>query len=192
MVRAFTEEDFKEFSVPARLRNRYAVSNFGRLVSFTDTILEGNLLQGGQIAGYKVFRYKVKENDKLVNKNIFVHRLVAELFLERPDEEYTQVIHIDFNHGNNHIHNLRWATRAQSVAHQKNSPLVQEARLKLIEFNKQRDGQKLTSTQVIYIKKRLADPTCKTRMKMLAKQFGISEMQLYRIKRGENWGHLHV
>jgi len=25
-------------------------------------------------------------------------------------------------------------------------------------------------------------------MKMIAKQFGISEMQLYRIKTGENWG----
>jgi len=28
----------------------------------------------------------------------------------------------------------------------------------------------------------------KTRMKMIAKQFKISEMQLYRIKVGENWG----
>jgi hypothetical protein len=25
-------------------------------------------------------------------------------------------------------------------------------------------------------------------MKMIAKQFGVSEMQLYRIKSGENWG----
>lgn len=192
MIKAFIEEEFKEFVVPPSLRNRYAVSNFGRLVSFTHHILEGNLIKGGQIAGYKVFRFKVKENDKLVNKNIFVHRLVAEYFLACPDDSYTEVIHLDFNHGNNHIKNLQWATRAQSVAHQKNSPLVKEARLKLIECNKQRDGKKLTSTQVLYIKKRLADPTCKTRMKMLAKQFGISEMQLYRIKRGENWGHLHV
>jgi DNA-binding Xre family transcriptional regulator len=29
-------------------------------------------------------------------------------------------------------------------------------------------------------------------MKMLAKQFGISEMQVSRIKRGENWGHIKV
>jgi hypothetical protein len=26
----------------------------------------------------------------------------------------------------------------------------------------------------------------------LAKKFGVSEMTLYRIKRGENWGHIKV
>jgi len=42
------------------------------------------------------------------------------------------------------------------------------------------------------IKKKLLDPNRKTRMKMLAHQFRISEMQLYRIKSGENWGHVMV
>jgi len=27
-------------------------------------------------------------------------------------------------------------------------------------------------------------------LKMIAKQFGISTMQLHRIKTGENWGHV--
>ena len=27
---------------------------------------------------------------------------------------------------------------------------------------------------------------------MIAKQFGISEMQLYRIKSGENWGNVKI
>jgi hypothetical protein len=27
-------------------------------------------------------------------------------------------------------------------------------------------------------------------MKQIAEHFGISEMQLYRIKSGENWGHV--
>jgi hypothetical protein len=42
------------------------------------------------------------------------------------------------------------------------------------------------------IKRKLSDPKRKTRMKMIAKQFGISEMQLYRIKTGENWGHVTI
>ena len=29
-------------------------------------------------------------------------------------------------------------------------------------------------------------------MRIIAKQFGISEMQLYRIKSGENWGHVKI
>ena len=30
----------------------------------------------------------------------------------------------------------------------------------------------------------------KTRLKIIAKRFGVSEMQLHRIKTGENWGHV--
>jgi uncharacterized protein YjcR len=42
------------------------------------------------------------------------------------------------------------------------------------------------------IKKLLAKPEQKTRLKMIAKQFGVSEMQIRRIKSGENWGHINV
>jgi hypothetical protein len=51
-------------------------------------------------------------------------------------------------------------------------------------------GQKLTTDRVKMIKRKLA--AGKTRMKILAKQFGISEMQLYRIKSGANWGHVTI
>jgi hypothetical protein len=63
---------------------------------------------------------------------------------------------------------------------------------KLIEYNIKADGPKLTETKVMRLKKILLDPNRKTRMKILAKQFGVSEMQLYRIKSGENWGHIKV
>jgi DNA invertase Pin-like site-specific DNA recombinase len=62
----------------------------------------------------------------------------------------------------------------------------------LTEFNLKSDGRKLTSTKVIHLKKLLSNPDQKNRIKMLAKQFGISEMQVYRIKRGENWSHIKV
>jgi len=42
------------------------------------------------------------------------------------------------------------------------------------------------------LKKILLDPTRKTRMKILARQFGVSEMTLYRIKSGKNWGHIKI
>ena len=41
-------------------------------------------------------------------------------------------------------------------------------------------------------RKKLLDPNRRTRLKVLAKQFGVSEMQLHRIKTGENWGDLQV
>lgn len=42
------------------------------------------------------------------------------------------------------------------------------------------------------IKKMLARPEQKTRLKMIAKQFGVSEMQIRRIASGENWGHVKI
>jgi predicted DNA binding protein len=51
---------------------------------------------------------------------------------------------------------------------------------------------KLTYAQAVILKKKLLDPNRKTRIKVLAKQFGVSEMQLYRIKSGENWGDIKV
>ena len=32
----------------------------------------------------------------------------------------------------------------------------------------------------------------KTRLVMIAKQFNITTQQLYRIRTGENWGHIQV
>jgi hypothetical protein len=42
------------------------------------------------------------------------------------------------------------------------------------------------------LKRKIFDPKRKSRLKIIAKQFGISEMQLYRIKSGENWGHVKI
>ena len=36
------------------------------------------------------------------------------------------------------------------------------------------------------------DPKRKLTHKQLAEKFGVSEMQLHRIKSGENWGHINV
>ena len=67
-----------------------------------------------------------------------------------------------------------------------------QARKNLLEHNIKSDGRKLTVTKVMRIKKMLQNPNRKTRIKMIAKQFGVSEMQIFRIKSGENWGHIVV
>ena len=72
------------------------------------------------------------------------------------------------------------------------SPYVIQARKNLLEHNIKSDGRKLTVVKVMLIKKLLAKPDRKTRLKMIAKQFGVSEMQISRIKSGENWGHIKI
>jgi len=53
-------------------------------------------------------------------------------------------------------------------------------------------GHKQNATQVKRLKQKIFDPSRKTRYRILAKQFNISEIQLYRIKSGENWGHVII
>ena len=51
-------------------------------------------------------------------------------------------------------------------------------------------GHKLTVADVKDIKRKIKSG--KILMKLIAKQHKISEMQLYRIKRGENWGEVKI
>jgi len=104
---------------------------------------------------------------------------VAQHFLEQGDGVY--VIHLNYDKKNNKVENLKWATKKEKENHQFTNP-------EYLNRPKKRTYSKLTEAKVRLIKRKIHDPNRRTRMKMIAKQFGISEMQLYRIKSGENWG----
>ncbi len=193
MIRLYPNEEFREIETKVPMKYRYAVSNRGRLISFTHEFRDGNLLGGSMSDGYKVFRYRRKnEEGKNIYTTHFVYKMVAEFFIPRTSEDQNYVIHLDYVRDNDAVENLRWVTYEEAIAHRKKSPHVIESKRKLIEHNIKSDGRKLTSTSVIRLKKMLNDPNRKTRIKIIAKQFGISEMQVHRIKRGENWGHIKV
>ena len=191
-MKLYHDEVAREFEVDSRLTFRYAITNYGRLISFSDDIMSGRMLKGGRVEGYNVLNYRIRENGKLLNKHIYLRKIVAQLFVPNDDITKEHVIQLDYNKSNDYYKNLKWATRQEMLDHQKKNPCVIEGRKKVVEHNIKSDGRKLRVNEVIFIKKRLADPNRTIRMKMLAKQFNISEMQLYRIKRGENWGHIKV
>lgn len=196
MVKSFWDEVWKEIDLGGdKLRYNYAVSNYGRIVSFTSNLEDGRLLKGSLVDGYPVFRYKQfyksEAGTKIKNKQIFIHKLVAEYFGKRASEQEQYVIHLDYNKLNNHIDNLKWTGKREMELHQQKNPNVLKAREKRKDI-KPYKGHKLNATQVKRLKKKIFDPNRKTRLKIIAKQFGISEMQLYRIKSGENWSHVTV
>ena len=188
MIKSYWNEEWKELNFKeGALKKRYAISNYGRIVSFTDIIKEGSLIKGGVLRGYPTLPLRPFGK----SKTYYVHKLVAELFLKKESDTKKYVIHVDYNKGNNYVSNLKWADKEEMFAHQQNNPLVLESREKQ-KGRRTIQGHKLNATQVMRLKKKINDPKRKTRLKMLAKQFGISEMQLYRIKSGENWAHVEV
>lgn len=192
MIRFYANEVFREIETDVPLKYRYAVSNQGRLISFSEEFKDGNLLKGSISDGYKTFRYRKRVDGKPITKTLFIYKLVAEFFIPKESEDQQHVVHLDYVRDNDTIKNLKWATYEQALLHRSKSPHVINSKKKLIEHNIKADGRKLTSTNVIHLKKLLKNPNNKTRIKMLAKQFGISEMQVHRIKRGENWSHIQV
>lgn len=192
MLRFYPNEVFREIEKDVPLKFRYAVSNRGRLINFTSDFRDGNVLKGSMSDGYKTFRYQRSENGKPIRKTFFIYKLVAELFIPKTSEEQLYVLHLDYVRDNDSVSNLKWATYEEMMEHRKRSPHVIKAMQKLLEFNLKADGRKLTVTKVIHLKKLLNKPNQNTRIKMLAKHFGISEMQVSRIKRGENWSHIKV
>lgn len=53
-----------------------------------------------------------------------VHRLVAEAFIDNPDD-LPEVNHIDENPSNNHVENLEWCTRQYNIEYSKARPILQ-------------------------------------------------------------------
>jgi len=191
-VRIYPGEEFKEISVDYSLKLRYAVSNYGRMVSFSDEIKNGILLKGTTSEGYKVFRFKIYRDKKMLNSHLFIYKLVAQYFIPKTSEDQVHVIHIDHQRSNDDFRNLKWVTDAERFDHSQKSPHVIQARKNRIQPATAINGHKLTVTRVMLIKKLLANPKQTTRLKMIAKQFGVSEMQIRRIKSGENWGYIKV
>ncbi len=188
MIKSYWNEEWKELKFEeGSLRKKYAISNYGRIVSYVDTMERGSIVRGGTLRGNKTMPVRPFG----MSKTFYVHKLVAEYFLEKESDDQKYVIHIDFNKQNNFINNLKWTDKDEMFAHQQKNPAVLEAREKQ-KGRKTVQGQKLNATQVLRLKKKILDPNRKTRLKLIAKQFGISEMQLYRIKSGENWGHVKV
>jgi HNH endonuclease len=156
--------------------HKYAVTNYGRVVRFGKTPDDGVLIKHYLATSNNYPSVFIQNNDK--RTNALIHRLVAECFLPKPRKDQIFVIHKDRDNNNNHPSNLKWVTKAEHLQH--------AMRGDSWNSDAKRRQYKLTEDRVRLIRRKIEEG--KTRMKMIAKQFGVTDMQLYRIKSGENWG----
>ena len=90
------------------------VSNFGRIKRFDWE--DRSISDNG--AGYKKAAiHNLSKDKKFKMKNLYLHRIVAELFLPKPLEHQTQVNHIDGNKENNCVSNLEWICPKENIKH---------------------------------------------------------------------------
>ena len=99
----------------------YQVSNLGRVRSLNRIITNKNKkyeIKGKIISnstsklGYK----KVTLQSNGERKTFQVHRLVAQTFINNPNDK-PQVNHIDGDKANNQVHNLEWVTSSENITH---------------------------------------------------------------------------
>ncbi|TAE21599.1 MAG: hypothetical protein EAZ91_25100 [Cytophagales bacterium] len=160
---------------------RYEVSNYGRIRSFQSGSPDGTIIKGSVIQGYRSLNIRVA--GKTINR--YVHKLVAEYFAYRATDTHCFVIHLDHDKHNNFYQNLKWVTKEDMIEHNRHNP-----NLKRPEIPRRTSNYKLTESKVKIIKKLLRND--KNRLKMIAKQFGITHTQLNRIRSGENWKHVTI
>ena len=115
----------------------------------------------------------------LKQHSCYVHRLVAEAFIERVNERY-QVNHIDGNKSNNHVENLEWCTAKQNQQHASKTGLMNPPK------GERSATAKLTEPQAKHIKYGYEGLTHND----IAALYGVSRQCVQLIRSGKNWSHI--
>lgn len=149
--------------------NKYLASDCGRVLSFyRKKILKIDTTK----RGYKRVSLTINGSSRYY----FVHRIVAKLFIDNPDNKPC-VNHKDGDKSNNHVSNLEWCTYAENVAH--------AVKNRLYRNGPNCNCSKLTHEQVKSIKEEYI-PRVMT-LKMLAKKYGVTDSEIYFILKGMSW-----
>ena len=97
----------------------YQISNLGRVkrisnIHWCNLKYRDNYYLKPLDNGKGYLRIKLTVNNK--SRRVMLHRLIAEVFIENPNN-YPFVNHIDGNKKNNNLNNLEWCTQSQNCLH---------------------------------------------------------------------------
>lgn len=175
-LRKIEDELWKDITIADK---KYEVSNYGRVKSYCYDKVNGKILKPGLTKGF----HTVTFNTEGKKKTFLVHKLVAMYFVDKENENQTIVIHLDWNKKNNYFKNLQWVTKDE--AYSRIMPRLQE--INKIKNKGIIRNSKLKAEDVKVLKGMLEKGV---KQNVIAKLFSISEMQVTRIKRGENWAKI--
>ena len=108
------DADLQDITMPGEIWetipgfSRYKVSTFGRVWStYHGKVMAPQMSK-------KRYQALLLRPDDGEPRRVYVHRLVAQVFIPNP-EGCDTVDHIDENHINNHVSNLRWVTSRENM-----------------------------------------------------------------------------
>jgi hypothetical protein len=134
-------------------------------------------------------RHRLRISGK--EQTLSLAKMIATAFVKKSSPKHSSVIHLDHDYTNNNASNLKWATLQEHKSHINKSPNTILAREKKA-FTKSVHSRVLNEKSATDLKKMIWEPKRKLSYKQLAEKFGVSEMQIYRIKNGELWFHIRV
>lgn len=124
--------------------------------------------------GYAICGVKLRDGRRLSKR---VHRMVAEEFIPNPQKK-PFVNHKDGDKWNNHITNLEWVTAKENRKHAVDTGLMKDK----AEDN---GNSKLANSEVFRIRELYKTNLLK--QQELATIFGVSQVEIGNIVRGDNW-----
>ena len=157
---------------------RYLISNIGRVKTFVQACKsnkDGILKNGIDTGGYFIIKL-YREGKGTTTK---IHRLVAETFIENPNN-LPQVNHKDGNKQNNNVENLEWCTALENAKHSWDTGLSKKY------FGEQTSQAKFTEKQILEIRSKYK----KGNGIELAAEYNMSATNIYDIIRRRIWNHI--
>jgi hypothetical protein len=192
MLKQLKNEVWKPYVVKGseKLPRKYMVSSLGRVAYYLKSFnTDAELLPIADANGVPKVTLKLRTK----SIRVMVHRMVAQAFHKPANKQQKSVIHLNHNKADNRASNLQWATAKEVTQHNYNNPNMQEAYKKMAQrFIDAKKGKKLKLSEVIQIKKILANPNRKLSYPQIAEKFGVSERAISRIKSGENWAGVTI
>ena len=144
---------------------KYKVSNTGKILSINyknsgkDLLLKTSYTKDGYL--------KVRLNYNGKDRTARVHRLVAETFIDNPDNKET-VNHINGNKEDNNINNLEWSDRHEQLVH------AYKNKLKIAQKGVENCNAALTEEQVREIRKLYKYRSKEYNTITLARKYGVN------------------
>jgi len=157
-----------------RSKDRNVISKDGRSLFFKGK----NLKLSINSKGYYTICIKLRNLN--LNKTKTVHRLVAEAFIENPNN-FPVINHKDLNQLNNNIDNLEWCTQSHNIIHAVNNG-------RIIKNSFEYKNSQLNKKQVLEIRELIKAPNHK--VKDIAKLYNVSVEIISKLKNGRTYNNI--